>query len=67
MSISRRNYEDFKKEIQRLSIASDSSFDDLTINELKNLLDSSENLLKEWTYLDSDIEDMFSIIENIEE
>jgi hypothetical protein len=67
MKISRRNYDDFKKEVQRLTIATDSCFSDLTISELKDLFTASELLLSEWAHLDSDIEEMFSIIENIEE
>lgn len=67
MKISRRNYDDFKREVQRLTIASDSVFDNLTISDLEKLYRELLGLLDEWSHLDSDIEEMFSIIENIDD
>ena len=67
MEISKRNYEDFLKEISNVRCCLSSGFRDMSVDDLEQLYDNADSLLSEFDHLNSDIENMFEIIKNIEE
>ena len=67
MEISKRNYEDFLKEISNVRCCLSSGFRDMSVDDLEQLYNKADSLLSEFDHLNGDIENMFDIIENIEE
>ena len=67
MEISKRNYEDFLKEISNIRCCLSSGFRYMSMYDLEQLYNIADSLLSEFDHLNGDIENMFEIIENIEE
>lgn len=61
-----RNLKDFKKEIEELKSCIDGKFEDLTIEQLRYLFEASDSLLSEWSYLEDDIEESISFINDLD-
>jgi hypothetical protein len=55
---------DFIKEIEKLDrVLGVASFENMTINELKEVLHCADEVTKEWGYLSGDIDDMIKTVE----
>ncbi len=67
MEINKRNYDDFLKEISNVRCCLSSEFRHMSVDDLEQLYIKADSLLSEFDHLNSDIENMLEIIENIEE
>lgn len=68
MYIEDRNYRDTIDSINKLTKElNGTAFEDLSINELDNIISLVYGVLSDWSYLKSDIDKWIGILEDIEE
>lgn len=63
----KRDFLDFKKEINELQSYDDGDFETKSIDSLRAMYEQIRSLCSEWRYLESDIDDAIDTIESIEE
>jgi hypothetical protein len=63
----KRNFNDFKKEINELQSYDDGHFEYKSIDSLKAMYEAVRGLCSEWRYLEDSIDDAIRFIEDIEE
>lgn len=63
----KRNFNDFKKEINELQSYDDGHFEYKSIDSLKAMYEAVRSLCSEWRYLEDSIDDAIRFIEDIEE
>lgn len=63
----KRNFNDFKKEINELQSYDDGHFEYKSIDSLRAMYEAVRSLCSEWRYLEDSIDDAIRFIEDIEE